>query len=96
MKQTHYLIKIPGHKLEAGKTKYFSSLKNAQKFIDKEMQTINKWYKVGGLADSGDEESKALIAKTHALFQQVKPIPFEVDVPEYIWPVHLKPLHSYL
>jgi hypothetical protein len=84
MKETHYLVKIPKHKLEAGKTKHFSSLKNAQKFIDKEIQTINKWYRVGGLADNGDEQSRVLIAKTHNLFNQVKPIPFEVDVPEYV------------
>jgi len=69
---------------EAHEAKHFSTLKSAQKFIDKEMQTINKWYKVGGLADRGDEESKAVIAKTHDMFQQVKPVPFEVDVPEYI------------
>ena len=87
MKETHYFVKIPKHKLDSGKTKYFSTLKSAQKFIDKEMQTINKWYKVGGLADRGDEESKAVIAKTHDMFQQVKPVPFEVDVPEYIWSV---------
>lgn len=83
-KETHYLVKLPKHQLEASKTKHFSTLKNAQKFIEKEMQTINKWYKVGGLADKGDEESKALIAKVHDVFQQVKPVPFEVFVPEYL------------
>ncbi len=84
MKEIHYLVKIPKHKLEAGKTKHFTTFKNAQKFIDKEMQTINKWYRVGGLADRRDEESKAVIEHTHKLFSQVKPVPFEVDVPEYI------------
>jgi hypothetical protein len=84
MKQTHYLVKIPKHKLDAGKTKHFSTLKNAQKFIDKEMKTINKWYCVGGIVDNGDEESRLLIEKTLQLFSQVKPVPFEVDVPEYI------------
>lgn len=84
MKEIHYLVKIPKHKLDSGKTKHFSTFKNAQKFIDKEMQTINKWYREGGLADSGDQESKALIQKTHQLFSQVKPVPFEVDVPDYV------------
>ena len=84
MRQTHYLVKIPSHKLDSGKTKHFSTLKSAQKFIAKEMQTIHKWYAKGGLADQGDEQSRLLIEKTHALFQQVAPVPFEVDVPEYI------------
>lgn len=76
MKETHYAVRLPKHKLDCGKTKFFSTLKNAEKFIDKELATVKKWYGPNGFSrDDGQNVIKQ--------FSQIKPIPFEVEFPDF-------------
>ena len=73
MKQTHYLVKTPG---ECTQTKHFVTLKGAQKFIEKDLEAFYEWYDD---EEEGGEREEAL-----RLIKMMKPVPFEVDVPEYI------------
>ena len=73
MKQTHYLVKTPG---ECTRTKHFVTLKGAQKFIENELDQFQDWYK---WHEDVEEKENAL-----RLMSMMKPVPFEVDVPEYI------------
>jgi hypothetical protein len=84
MKETHYIVRTPKHQLDCSKTKYFSSLKKATAFIEKEKTVIQKWYSTACWCDETDEEYQYLKSEAFRKFAEVKPIAFEVDVPEYI------------
>ena len=73
MKQTHYLVKTAG---SCPTIKHFVTLKGAQKFIERELDQFQDWYK---WHKNVEEKEDAL-----RLMNMMKPVPFEVDVPEYI------------
>jgi hypothetical protein len=83
VKEIHYVVRTPKHQLDCSKTKYFSSLKKAEQFISKEVAVIQKWYSNSSWTDLQDTQKQHLKSEAFRKFALVKPIPFEVEIPEY-------------
>jgi hypothetical protein len=86
MKETHYIVKTPGYPLskfwcELPKTKYFPTLERAEKWIDKQIKDAEKYSDHYGLQP---EEIQAIKFEAHRKLSFVRPIAFEVEVPEYL------------
>jgi hypothetical protein len=94
MKETHYFVRTPEYRLsdywtESEKTQYFSNLVDAKRFIKRQISYVKKNQK-GIMLKVQLEDIEYLNYlenfKTKALkkLSLVEPIPFEVEVPEYI------------
>ena len=93
-KETHYFVRTPKYRLgpfwvEDEKTGYFSTIEDSKRFIKRQITYVKKSDKC--IFTVHDRTNPEVINRQESLkndairkLSLVEPIPFEIEVPEYI------------